>query len=307
MSEESTALRRSRVGGTRPSLVGPQPARAVRGSPLGPTPLRASDASTTKGIGRGALTPSPGGTGVPAGGVYGPMLSQRRGATSRFYHPSVLGTIETLTDASASVTDSYILTAFGVQVASTGSTTNPHRYIGALGYYTDPALGLDYVRARYLRPSTGSWLSVDPVLSEPRYAYVRAGVTRHGDPSGLYCRPSEQVDCESRYACCLWSAGWDFAVCVLSFFGGTMSLSSIATAVACLTASKVPSPYALAACLGFGFADALTIAIAWNVCSDEWQERQRGCECAYLHCSNLSAWRRECAVTSATTSTPQAQ
>jgi RHS repeat-associated protein len=62
---------------------------------------------------------------------------------------------------------------------------NPHRYVGALGYYTEPSLGLDYVRARWLRPSIGAWLSADPVLSEPRYQYVGERPTRVADPGGL--------------------------------------------------------------------------------------------------------------------------
>ena len=125
------------------------------------------------------------GTGVPAGGAYGPVVPQRRSSTSRFYHPSVLGTIETLTGADAATTDTYILDAWGVQRASSGSTTNPFRYIGALGYYTEPDLGLAYVRARWLGPATGSWLSVDPVEGEMRYGYPGDTPTRATDPPGL--------------------------------------------------------------------------------------------------------------------------
>jgi len=117
--------------------------------------------------------------------AYGPIVSQRRSSTSRFYHPSVLGTVETLTAADASVTDTYIIDAWGAQRAATGSTTNPFRYIGALGYYTEPDLDLAYVRARWLRPGTGSWLSVDPLTIEPRFAYVRGRVTGAADPLGL--------------------------------------------------------------------------------------------------------------------------
>jgi RHS repeat-associated protein len=124
------------------------------------------------------------GTGVPAGGGYGPIVSQRRGNTSRFFHPNDLGTFDTLTDADAATTDTYILDAWGVQHAATGSTTNPFRYIGALGYYTEPDLGLHYVRARWLRPATGSWLSVDPVEGEQRYGYAGGRATRRLDPSG---------------------------------------------------------------------------------------------------------------------------
>jgi RHS repeat-associated protein len=121
-------------------------------------------------------------TAAPRG--YGPLVAQRRGTTSRFYHPADLGTIENLTDASGNVTDSYVLDAWGREIASSGSTVNPHRYVGSLGYQTDPALGLTYVRARYLRPSTGSWLSVDPVLGEPRYLYVGSSPVQRVDPGG---------------------------------------------------------------------------------------------------------------------------
>jgi RHS repeat-associated protein len=120
-----------------------------------------------------------------APGGYGPLVAQRRATTSRFYHPTDLGTIENLTDASGDVTDTYVLDAWGRETASSGSTTNPHRYVGSLGYQTDPTLGLTYVRARYLRPSTGSWLSVDPVEGEPRYLYVGDSPVQRVDASGL--------------------------------------------------------------------------------------------------------------------------
>ena len=118
--------------------------------------------------------------------TYGPVVSQRRSSTSRFYHPSVLGTIETLTGADAATTDTYILDAWGVQHAATGSTVNPFRYVGALGYYTEPDLALAYVRARWLRPATGSWLSVDPVEGEARYGYVGGSATAATDASGRH-------------------------------------------------------------------------------------------------------------------------
>ena len=117
-------------------------------------------------------------------GTYGPTVSQRRSGTSSYLHGSLLGTIEALTAADQSVSDTYLLDAWGRQIASSGSTTNPHRYVGALGYYAESSLSLDYVRARWLRPGTGGWMSVDPVWGSLRYAYAYAapGVLR--DPSG---------------------------------------------------------------------------------------------------------------------------
>ena len=106
-------------------------------------------------------------------GAYGPMVSQYRpSGGTRLLHPDAQGTITNTTNTTGSSVDSYVFDAFGVQLSITGYSVNPHRYIGQLGYQTEPDLGLDYVRARWYRPSTGSWLSADPVPSEPRYQYV---------------------------------------------------------------------------------------------------------------------------------------
>ncbi len=115
---------------------------------------------------------------------FGPLVSQRRSGTSRFYLADELGTVHGLLDSSQSLTDSYVFGAFGDLVASSGSTTNPHRFVGGLGYYEDPDLDLTYVRARWYRPSTGSWLSVDPVPGEPPFSYVGHAPTFRTDPSG---------------------------------------------------------------------------------------------------------------------------
>jgi RHS repeat-associated protein len=54
-----------------------------------------------------------------------------------------------------------------------------------LGYWQEPDLSLNYVRARWLDPQTGSWLSVDSVPTEPRYRYVSNMPTMRVDPSGM--------------------------------------------------------------------------------------------------------------------------
>jgi RHS repeat-associated protein len=117
-------------------------------------------------------------------GAYGPTVSQRRSGVTTYLHPDHLGTIEALSAADQSVVDTYLFDAWGRAIASSGSTVNPHRYIGALGYYTEPSLNLDYVRARWLRPGTGSWLSVDPVRGENRYGYADGQPTARLDASG---------------------------------------------------------------------------------------------------------------------------
>ena len=57
-------------------------------------------------------------------------------------------------------------------------------YLGALGYWSEPSLGLQYVRARWLDNATGTWLSVDPVDSEPRFSYTYNNPILYVDPSG---------------------------------------------------------------------------------------------------------------------------
>jgi len=117
-------------------------------------------------------------------GTYGDLISQRRSSTSRWYHFDALGSTDRLTGADGSATDTYIYKAFGPLAASTGSTTNPYRYVGKLGYY-DQGSGPVYVRARWLRPGTGSWLSVDPVEDEARYVYGGADPVLRVDGSGM--------------------------------------------------------------------------------------------------------------------------
>ena len=127
-------------------------------------------------------------------GAYGDVVSQRRGATTSYLHPDHLGTIWAVTGSDQSTTDTYVFDAWGNQLASTGSTTNPHRYVGALGYYTEPSLSLDYVRARWLRPATGSWVSADPLSPTAGWAYGPGRVLHLVDPSGLIVE-SENAIC----------------------------------------------------------------------------------------------------------------
>ncbi|MBL8820599.1 MAG: hypothetical protein JNL58_31545 [Planctomyces sp.] len=88
---------------------------------------------------------------------YGGVLSQRRGSTSRFLHADALGTTRLLTSTAGATTDTYLFDAWGVPVASTGTTLNPFKWVGRYGYYTDNATGLIYVRARMYAPTIARW------------------------------------------------------------------------------------------------------------------------------------------------------
>jgi len=155
--------------------------------------------------------PSTRGRGVWPASEYGPVVSQRGSSTSRFYHPNDLGTFDTVTEPDAATTDTYILDAWGVQHAASGSTTNPFRYIGALGYFAELDVGIHDVRARWLRPATGSWLSVDPVEGEMRYGYSRIRPVDTVDLAGM--APHGGYTCaDIRQNLMYWGANLDLAM-----------------------------------------------------------------------------------------------
>ena len=211
---------------------------------------------------------------------YGPVVSQRRGNTSRFFHPNDLGTFDKVTDADAATTDTYILDAWGVQHAATGSTVNPFRYIGALGYYTEPDLGLHYVRARWLRPATGSWLSVDPVEGQQRYGYVGGRATAGGDASGL--------GCVEDYYRCLKAAELEVWRCVGDFVKSPPPFAlGVAFALACPLAATAGLAPAWVACGGAIIGELI---ISWKTvetCTDYREELERSCENGFRWCKRF--------------------
>ncbi len=97
---------------------------------------------------------------------YGGVLSQRRGTTTHYHHHDALGSTRFLTDSSGNVTDIYDYDAWGNNVASTGTTVNPFKWVGKYGYYTDDSTGQVYVRARMYQPALARWVSVDPLEVE---------------------------------------------------------------------------------------------------------------------------------------------
>jgi RHS repeat-associated protein len=119
---------------------------------------------------------------------YGDLVSQRRSSTTSFFHFDAIGTTRALTDASQSVTDTYIMRAFGTYRATTGSTVNNFRYIGRLGYYRETAISGFLLRRRYYAPEVGRFVSRDPVWTAGMSGYAYGGnrATRAIDASGLY-------------------------------------------------------------------------------------------------------------------------
>jgi RHS repeat-associated protein len=100
------------------------------------------------------------------------------------------GDITFLTDATGDVTDTYDYDACGSVVASSGSTPNTRLYEGQ---EFDPDLGLINMRARQYQPSTGRFLTIDPVMGDPlrpltlnRYHFADADPVNLWDPNGTF-------------------------------------------------------------------------------------------------------------------------
>jgi RHS repeat-associated protein len=108
----------------------------------------------------------------------------RRSGASSFYGFDLQSSARVLVSVGGAVTDSYTFKAFGEEVAASGSTVNPLRYVGAYGYYRETAERY-YVRARYYNSAIGRWNSRDQLDLQPAYQYVRNRPIQDADPSGL--------------------------------------------------------------------------------------------------------------------------
>ena len=62
---------------------------------------------------------------------------------------------------------------------------------GYTGEWWEDDVGLLHLRARWYLPETGTFLSVDPVESEPPYQYVRGNPVNLTDPSGKFPTPPQ--------------------------------------------------------------------------------------------------------------------
>src|SRR5271156_4793980 len=108
-----------------------------------------------------------------------------RGGATSFYNPDALGSVTSLSNSAGSIANTYTYDSFGKLTASTGSLVNPFRYTAR---ESDTETGLYYYRARYYDPTTGKFLSEDPIHfagSINFYSYVSNNPVLRIDPSGL--------------------------------------------------------------------------------------------------------------------------
>jgi RHS repeat-associated protein len=120
-------------------------------------------------------------------GPSGNLISQRRSGSTYYHLYDRLGSTRKLLDSSQATTDSYSYYAFGEVRSSSGSTTNPFKFVGRLGYYDDPSTDFQYLRARYYAPVYGRFWSVDRAGEpQPGYVYAENQAVVARDPGGLH-------------------------------------------------------------------------------------------------------------------------
>jgi RHS repeat-associated protein len=118
--------------------------------------------------------------------VYGAGLASMVTATGTYYYlADGLGSTMAIVDTSGAVQKSYTYDVYGTPTA-TGTLANEFDFAGQ---ETDPT-GLQYLRARYMDPGTGRFISRDALAVVPSWKnspfnYVGARACNSSDPSGL--------------------------------------------------------------------------------------------------------------------------
>ena len=148
-----------------------------------------------------------------------------------------LGTLVKEISTGASLSSLFQFYPYGSPILGpTSRTTNPFRFVGAHGYYTDSP-ERDYVRARELYKKLGRWMQTDPLWPEERsYEYAKSCAASLVDPTGLRPQTAQERwgspmgqnfgDC-GVYICAEKTFGFPFGwidthryVCVTGPYGG---------------------------------------------------------------------------------------
>jgi len=137
--------------------------------------------STYKRDGAGVTAPVLG----DGGAVYTPGISERRSSTTTFLH-SGLKNADSQTGTGQTIGATKQYDAFGNVLSSTGTWKGPFGYAGSFGYQEDADSSLKLLGHRYYDPSTGRFLTRDPVKDGRNwYVYCESNPVGKIDPEGL--------------------------------------------------------------------------------------------------------------------------
>jgi RHS repeat-associated protein len=112
----------------------------------------------------------------------GVIMAENAPGETRYLLSDGLGSIRQVVDEAGEVVDHNEYGPYGNPVTDHVSRITPYGYTGE---WWENDVGLLHLRARWYLPETGTFLSRDPVESEPAYQYVRGNPVNRIDPSGM--------------------------------------------------------------------------------------------------------------------------
>ena len=117
--------------------------------------------------------------------IQGEVLSENRNGIERAYLSDVIGSTMALTDSSQAITDTFAYWPFGEQMAHTGASTTPWRFLGVYGARKDSA-GRTHIGARELRTDLTRWSQQDRFRADrTRYSYAFDNPMSYRDIDGF--------------------------------------------------------------------------------------------------------------------------
>ena len=116
--------------------------------------------------------------------TYTPGVSERRGGVSTWSH-SGLKNADAQTTSVGAIAATRVYDAFGAELSATGTWKGPFGYAGGFGYQEDSS-GLKLLGQRYYDPTTGRFLSRDPIKDGRNwYVYCQNSPMGNVDFDGL--------------------------------------------------------------------------------------------------------------------------
>ena len=116
------------------------------------------------------------------------LIAQVRAGEVSYYLYDGHGDVRALLNEAGRITDKYRYNAYGELLEKEGDTENHYLYTGE---YYDGTSNLYYLRARYMNPSTGNFLTMDTYegsIYDPdtlhKYLYANGNPVTYSDPSG---------------------------------------------------------------------------------------------------------------------------
>jgi RHS repeat-associated protein len=127
--------------------------------------------------------------------IYGPAgrpVERITGSTPTYFLEDQQGSVRLITSSAGTVIGTYSYGPYGNTLSHTGTATSTLQYDGQ---YTDAESGFQYLQNRYYDPSTGQFISQDPLVAATGAPYQYAGGSplTFTDPSGLIPLPCDQL------------------------------------------------------------------------------------------------------------------